>query len=99
HRTDPATANYILRSGAGRRSNSALATSTHLVTWTLDCLRVNNDYDRTSLMPHPLSSIEDATNFDEIALSSSVSSFLVRALETEDLSAGASRHARDRLSQ
>jgi len=50
-------------------------------------------------MPHPLSTTEDATNFDELALSSSVSSFLVRALETEDLSAGASRHALDRLSQ
>ena len=49
------------------------------------------------LMTHPLSTTEDATQLEELALSSWVSTFLVRALESEDLTAGASRHTLDKV--
>lgn len=50
-------------------------------------------------MTHPLSHTEDATDIEDLALSSWVSTFLVRALETEDLAAGASRHALDKVQE
>ncbi len=50
-------------------------------------------------MTHPLSTTEDATDLEELALSSWVGTFLVRALETEELSAGASRHGLDRVAE
>lgn len=50
-------------------------------------------------MTHPLSTTEDATNLEDLALSSWVSTFLVRALESEDLAAGASRHTLDRVTE
>lgn len=48
-------------------------------------------------MTHPLSTTEDATHLEDLALSSWVSTFLVRALESEDLAAGAARHLLDKL--
>src|SRR5687767_4322682 len=50
-------------------------------------------------MTHPLSTTEDATHLEDLALSSWVSTFLVRALESEDLAAGASRHKLDKVQE
>lgn len=50
-------------------------------------------------MTHPLSTTLDAHHVEDLALSGWVTTFLMRALESEDLAAGVSRHALGKVTE